>query len=617
MGFLGSQRGLTPNLDSLAHQGVVFSRAYAQVPLTTPSHAAILTGTYPQLNHLVDLGMPLSKDLPYLPELLRQHGYRTAAFVGAMILDSKGFAASGFARGFDVYDAGFHKREPGENRYSSVERRAGEVVDHALAWIKRRPPGPFFVWIHVYDAHDPYDPPDPYKTRYASEPYDGEIAYTDSAMGRLLFELRKSGLYENMVIAVMADHGEAFGEHGEQRHGMFLYDETIHVPLLVKFSRERFAGKSIGQRVRLVDVAPTILKEARLTVPTAMQGQALQDLVIPRNKDTSVNLGFGDRPAYAETDYPHRAFGWSPLQSWRSGRYLYIQAPKRELYDQSSDPDAQHNLAVASSAVSDTVASGMREFVQKTSNASGVQAEIDPAQADRLRALGYLASDSKAATESGNESGVDPKDKIEIANSLHQALIDTENDDYESAIPKLQKVIHEEPNTPAAYLELGRAWVHEKQYDKAIPILQKAVELTPDSAIAQYELGLAMVKTGQWEAAVPVFEAAVTHAPNSAEMHFYLGAVYARLKQLPEAAQEFDAALQLDPGHYQANLVYGHMLVLEHEPEAALPKLQQAAKLKPGSGEPHKYLMEAYSQLGQQAKARREEALFEQLKPNP
>src|SRR5262249_42332348 len=148
--------------------------------------------------------------------------------------DPKGYAASGFARGFDVYDAGFHKREPGEDRYRSVERRAGEVVDHALAWLRRRPPGQFFVWIHVYDAHDPYDPPEPYKSRYATEPYDGEIAYADSAMGKFLSFLRSSGLYENTVIAIMADHGEAFGEHGEQRHGMFLYDETIRVPLLVK-----------------------------------------------------------------------------------------------------------------------------------------------------------------------------------------------------------------------------------------------------------------------------------------------------------------------------------------------------------------------------------------------
>jgi len=385
--------------------------------------------------------------------------------------------------------------------------------------------------------------------------------------------------------------------------------------LLVKFPRERFAGKTISDRVRLVDVAPTILKEARITVPSVMQGQALQDLFTTVNGNHPSAGSFGARPAYAETDYAHRAFGWSPLQSWRTGKYLYIQAPKRELYDQSSDPDAQHNLAAANSAVSDTVGSGMRDFVRKTSIASSAQAQIDPAQVEQLRALGYLASDSKSSTQTGAEAAIDPKDKIQIANTLHEALIDTENDDYGTAIPKLQKVIEQEPNTHAAYLELGRAWIHEKQYDKALPVLRKAVELSPDSPMSLYELGIAQVKTHQWEQAGASFEGAVAHAPNSAEMHFNLGAVYARLKRLPDAAHEFETALQLDPSHYQANLVYGHMLVLERQPGAALPMLQKAAKVKPESGEPHKYLADAYFQLGQQANAERERALAERLRP--
>lgn len=614
MGFLGSGKGVTPNLDALAGQSVVFSHAYAHVPLTTPSHAAILTGTYPQFNHLSDLGMPLAKDLPYLPELLHQHGYRTGAFVGAMILDPKGLAAPGFERGFDVYDAGFHKRAAGEDRYQSVERRAEDVVDRALAWVKKRPAGPFFLWVHVYDAHDPYDPPEPYKSRYASEPYDGEIAYTDSAMGRLFAGLKKSGMYEGTIVAVMADHGEAFREHGELRHGMFLYDETIHVPLVVKFPQGRFAGTKVEGRVRLVDVAPTLLREARISVPVVMQGQVLQDTLRASGKTISPNQE-SDRPAYAETDYANRAFGWSALQSWRAGKYFYVQAPKRELYDQVGDPTALRNLASTSQAVADTLASGLKEFHEKTSRASTAQNQLDPAQVEQLRALGYLASDPSVRKESAQDSSIDPKDKIQIANLLHQALIDTENDDYQAAIPKLERVIQEEPNTHAAYLEMGRAWIHEKDYQKALPPLQKAVELTPESPMAHYEYGLALVKTGQWESAAPEFEAAVAVAPKSPEMHFYLGAVYARLKRVPDAAQEFETTLRLDPSHYQANLIYGHMLVLEHEPTAALPKLQKAAKLQPDSGEPHRYLMDAYLQLGQEANAARERALAQQLKP--
>jgi len=329
MGFLGSKRGLTPNLDSLAQQAAVFPRAYSQVPLTTPSHATILTGTYPQFNHVSDLGSPLEKDLPYLPDILRQHGYRTAAFVGSEVLDPKSAAAPGFDRGFETYDAPFHIRGQGEDRYHSVERRGMMVVDSASAWLDQHPRGPFFLWLHFYDPHDPYDPPPPFKTQYAASPYDGEIAYVDSAVGRLLTTLRSRGLYDQSLIVAVADHGEAFGEHGEWSHGLFLYDETIHVPLLIKLPGTGSPHSRIETRVGLVDIAPTLLQEAGIAAPAAMQGQSLLELI-----KTKSNAAAQDRPEYAETDYPYRAFGWSSLRSWRAGKYLYIDAPQRELYDQ-------------------------------------------------------------------------------------------------------------------------------------------------------------------------------------------------------------------------------------------------------------------------------------------
>jgi arylsulfatase A-like enzyme len=192
MGFLGSERGLTPNLDALAKQSVVFTRVYAQVPLTTPSHAALLTGTYPQFSHLEDLGAPLRPEVPYLPDLLHRRGYHTAAFLGAYILDPA-TTASGFQRGFDVYDANFHQSKPGEDRYKSVERRAEDVANRALGWLSRHQQRPFFIWLHFYDAHDPYDPPEPFKSHYASAPYDGEIAYTDSIVGSFVEVLHNEG----------------------------------------------------------------------------------------------------------------------------------------------------------------------------------------------------------------------------------------------------------------------------------------------------------------------------------------------------------------------------------------------------------------------------------------
>src|ERR1700686_5174162 len=268
MGFLGSTLGLTPNLDTLARESVVFTHAYSQVPLTAPSHATILTGTYPQFHQVNDFQVPLAQDLPYAPAILRARGYRTSAFVGAMVLDPHAGFARGFDRGFDTYDAGFHQARPGEDRYHSMERRGGEVVAHALAWLNQHPRRPFFMWLHLYDAHDPYDPPEPYKSKYAAAPYDGEIAYVDSAVGKFLNDLRTRGLYDGALIAVMADHGEALGEHGEDTHGFFLYDETIHVPLVIKLpgaasAGRDSAGKKIDNRVGLVDVLPTIFQAGK------------------------------------------------------------------------------------------------------------------------------------------------------------------------------------------------------------------------------------------------------------------------------------------------------------------------------------------------------------------
>src|SRR2546422_956346 len=228
MGFLGSDRGLTPNLDSLARQSRVFSRAYSQIPLTTPSHATILTGTYPQFHHVNYMDDLLGTALPFLPDILHHNGYRTGAFVGGLVLDPKKLA-QGFERAFDTYDAGFHRRGMGGDRYQSLERRGGEAVARALAWLSKPSAKPFFLWVHLYDPHDPYDPPEPFKSRYQAQPYDGDVAYTDFVVGKLLAALRARGLFDSTLIAVMADHGEAFGEHGEKHHGIFLYDETIHV----------------------------------------------------------------------------------------------------------------------------------------------------------------------------------------------------------------------------------------------------------------------------------------------------------------------------------------------------------------------------------------------------
>jgi tetratricopeptide (TPR) repeat protein len=322
-----------------------------------------------------------------------------------------------------------------------------------------------------------------------------------------------------------------------------------------------------------------------------------------------------DRPAYAETDYPHRAFGWSSLRALRTGKYLFIQAPEKELYDQASDPKASHNLSGTAKAVSDTLAAQLDAFRAKTATTIPELAGVTPDQAEKLQALGYVASDTtKPEAKAGTTTGTDPKTKIEVANLLHDAMFDIEDARYQQAVPRLERVLAEQPEMPVAEMQLGVAEARLNNYQKALPHLQKAVQLIPDSGMGHYELGLALFETGDWKSAAPQFEAAVARAPRWADAHFSLAAVYARIDRVPEAMTELDTALGLSPDHYRANLLRGRILSLEKNPDQALPNLQKAAKIQPDSVEAHFFLGDCYAQLGRQDEAKREHAEADRLK---
>ncbi|HVO81097.1 MAG TPA: sulfatase-like hydrolase/transferase [Terriglobales bacterium] len=617
MGFLGCPRGLTPNLDALARQGIVFPRAYAHVPLTTPSHASILTGTYPQFNHVIDLGDPLAPGIPYLPELLHQQGYATGAFVGGVVLDPQAGTARGFERGFDIYDAGFHHRRTGEDRYQSMERRADVVVDHAIDWLDKHPQRPVFLWVHVYDPHDPYDPPEPYKSRYASDLYDGEIAYSDAALGRLLARLHTDGLYDNAIVAVMADHGEAFGEHGEYRHGVFVYDETIHVPLVFKLPGQRYAGARVEARAGLADVAPTILQVLGITAPPEMQGQSLSSLMAQQasSEPSSTQAAkAADRPIYAESQYAHIAFGWSVLRSWRAGRFLYIQAPRRELYDEAADPQARHNLSANASAVADTMASQLEEFFQKTRGGAAATPQVDAKAAESLHALGYATADAGAGNENTQATGADPKDRIEVANLMHEGLIAIEDEQYQEAIPKLERAIKLDPEAGLVYSELGNALLQSRRIQASIPILRKAVELMPRAGLAHTRLAQALMANEDWAAAASEFQLAIAHSSNGADLHLQLGIVYERLQRVADATQEFKTAVEQAPDDFRANLFAGRFLGMQGHPADALSYLQKATTLDPDSVDAHRFLANVYSALGLQPEASHERDEAERLK---
>ncbi|MGA3091700.1 MAG: sulfatase-like hydrolase/transferase [Terriglobales bacterium] len=618
MGFMGSRLGLTPNLDALAHDAVVFTRAYSQAPLTAPSHATILTGTYPQYHQVNNFGVQLAENLPYAPAILQAHGYQTAAVVGAMALDPK-MLAPGFDRGFLTYDADFGQGGPGADRYHAFERRAEEVVSHALTWLNEHPQRPFFLWVHVYDPHDPYDPPEPYKSKYASAPYNGEIAYADSALGRFLNELRKRGLYNEALIALMADHGEALGDHGEETHGFFLYDETIHVPLLIKLpandsAGKTVAGKRIETRVGLVDVMPTILQAVGIEVPQEVQGQSLVGMMKSSAEAAEVPSS-PDRQSYAESDYGHDAYGWSSLRALRTGKYLYVRAPRQELYDQTADPHEEHNLFPSSTAVGSTLGAQLDAFREKTSNSRELpRAVFSPEAQQKLAALGYVASDPGLLKAGGGaDQAADPKDKIATGNLLHRANMLREDGRCRDAVPLLRQVIAQEPGMAPSYMKLGQCLMLMNDYAQAVPVMRKFAELNPESADAHFQLGAALVATEDFAGAVPELEYAVAKVPRFVKANLVLANAYTRTNRLPEAIKEYNQVLETNPDDYIANLLLGRVLLLSGEAAAALPKLKKAAILQPKAPEPHQFLSNAYLKLGQDADAAQEQIEARQL----
>jgi arylsulfatase A-like enzyme/Tfp pilus assembly protein PilF len=605
MGFLGDKRGLTPGLDALARDAVVFERAYSQAPITTVSHASILSGTYPQFHKVNDFGVPLPTDVPYLPDLLRQRGYETAAFVGSLVLDPRAGTAPGFDRGFQTYDAGFRIRRGKEDRYQTMERRGEEVANRALEWLKRPRSAPFFLWVHLYDAHDPYDPPPAFARRFGARSYEGEVAYADAQVARLVAALRTRGLFDGTLVAVAADHGESLGDHGESKHGVFLYDATQHVPLVLKLPRGQGAGRRVPARCRLVDLVPTVLQSLGLEVPEAVQGESLLSLLGPGRVP--------DRDAYAETDYPRRAFGWSALAALRADRFLYVKAPRAELYDERTDPASKTNLAERRPEVAARVAANLATFLENTGgrSADNAKAGVDPALAERLAALGYVGG---AAAPAGAGPGLDPKDRIAVSNTLHDAVASLESGEYDKAAPLLERVVESDPQIYFAQLHLGVARCRQRQFQQAIGPLHMAIELQPDSTVAHYEMGLARYETGEWKTAAGHFEIVVARLPKFAAARFSLGSVYARIDRVREAHEELQAALALEPNHYRANLLEGRLLDLQGKPAEAVPYLERAAAANADSAEAQAFLADAYEHLGRSAEAARARARAQSLR---
>ena len=527
MGFLGAKGALTPNLNHLAAESIVFEHAYAQAPGTVVSHATILTGAYPQSTALSEIGGTLPSSLPFLPDLLKAQGYRTAAFVGSIELDPRNGLAQGFDHGFQAYDAGFRPVIPGDSHPPVTERSASEVVAHAVTWLGhnallQNAQGPFFLWVHI-------DNP---SIGLAS--YNTAITAADSAIGKLVAALKQQKIEANTAVIVAADHGQSLGSHGEDTHGIFLYDETIHVPLLIKLPEAQPSAKKVATKVRLVDIAPTLLEIAGIPVPSQMQGQSL--LRIAKSGGGSG----ADQPVYSRSDLSQRGFGWSPLESWRAGKYLYIRAPKPELYDMTADPGATHNLAQSSKATLDTMASQLENFDRRFSGEAGKSTtELSSSEMQKLASLGYVGL-QKSSGSSAAVTGIDPKDKIATANKVIEAAGPSlfAESKPDRALAALQPVVAADPNLYLAEYTLGVALAQKAQYAEAAKHLHKAIELQPDSGWAHYEIGVTLLKTGDFKTSAVHLEIAASRLPGFSSIHIALAEAYAGLGRADDAKKE-------------------------------------------------------------------------------
>jgi choline-sulfatase len=520
-GFLGSKKAVTPNLDSLAQKCLVFERAYAQAPGTVVSHATILSGTYPQTHQANEFGGPINASIPWLPELLRSRGYHTAAFVGLRELDPRNGMAQGFDRGFASYDAGFRPPAKGVLRGQSVERSGGQVVARAMSSLAKTQK-PFFLWVHLSDAQAPY----------AS--YDRAVAAADAAFGKLIAALKAQNLYEDAIVVASADHGESLGAHGEDTHGVFLYEDTIQVPLLVKLPQSQMAGKRISGRVRLVDVAPTILEAAGVPVPAQMQGQSL--LRIAKSTPTA------DQPIYSRSDFSQRAFGWSGLQSWRASKYLYIRAPKPELYDLTTDTAASKNIVQSSKGTADTIAAQLDSF-DKRFTAGSKGTELSSSEMQKLASLGYVGLQKGGPTSAA--TGTDPKDAIATANKVESAWQAINDGKPDKAIPVLQSVVTSSPNTYLAQFGMGVALAQQQQCSKAVDSLRKAIELQPDSPWAHFQMGSCLIKNGDFKTAIIHLEITTSRLPESGDAFALLAQAYDHNGRAEDAKKVRAKAAQL------------------------------------------------------------------------
>jgi arylsulfatase A-like enzyme/tetratricopeptide (TPR) repeat protein len=543
LGCYGYAAARTPNIDALARGGVLFRQAASTAPLTQPAHSSILTGMYPTHHGVrVNGQTALSREQTTLAEALAEKGYATAAFLGAFVLDGRW----GLNQGFQVYDDRFDLEKHKHLDLGSVQRPADKVVDAALAWLEEHARGPFLAWIHLYDPHTPYEPPEPllseYRARGHDGLYDGEIAFTDQQVGRLVAWLRAKGLDRATAIVLIGDHGEGLGSHGEGTHGYYVYDYAQRVPFVVATPLDALRGVRVDAQVSAVDVFPTVLALSGIDLPGDIHGRSL----LPVMFDPS---SAAESYAYGESMTPNLQYGWSSLHFLRSPRYKLIKAPRPELYDLAADPGEATNVYESQKAIGREMMVRLDELMERTGRGAPAPeaANLDKETLERLSALGYIGAPVAPRAAGASQPLADPKDKLRLFSAVQQAGEWIVKDDYRSAAAALESALREEPRMPqallmlgTAYAELGRSADARAQFD---------LVLKDDAQSVQALVGLAslLMQEGQTTDVIALSKRTLTLDERNAQAHTLLGEAYAAQGQPAQALPHFEKAVEIQP----------------------------------------------------------------------
>jgi len=551
VGFAGNTRVKTPFLDRIASEGLVYTNAHAHNVVTLPSHVNIVTGLYPYQHGVRDnAGFKLDSKHETVATMLRRAGFATAAFVGAFPLDSR----FGLNQGFDLYDDNYGKGETSLD-FALQERPASAVLDSATRWWQSNAGKKRFMWIHLYDPHAPYRPPEPFATQYASDPYLGEIAYVDDTLGRALTPF----LGTNTLLIVTADHGEARGDHGELTHGLFAYESTLKIPLLVW--QKGSAHRIEPAYVRHIDIVPTILASEGIAKPPQLLGESLLDV-------------HGSRDGYFESLSASINRGWAPLTGVIHGGEKYIDLPESELYDLPSDPHEAKNLRDERRR---DVQQAREILVSFHADVHAANRSVSAEEVARLRSLGYVAG--SGVPDKKYTAADDPKNLVDIDRKMHDIVDAYEQHRLDQAVTIARELVAAQPKMSTGRELYAFVLQQKEQIGEAITQLREAVRLGGETQSARVQLALLLTETGKSAEAEKILEPMATS--NDPDVLNAYGIALADEGKNDLATQQFQSVLQRDPNNAPALQNLG-IAALRHDDDAGAQKyLTRALDLNP------------------------------------